>query len=71
MSAYIGLALEAAHHDATLRRHLMPVFNLTGPMSLFFEPRFAPRVLRASAERRVNRALRGSQPVPSLPPLPT
>ena len=37
---YLNLALECAHNDAAMRRHLMPVFNLTGSMALFFEPRF-------------------------------
>jgi flavin-dependent dehydrogenase len=70
VGAYLQLAMEAAHHDAALRRRIVPVFNLTGPLTLFFEPRFAARVLAATAARRLRARLGGTAAAPDLPPAP-
>lgn len=70
IGAYLRLALEAAHGDPELRRHIIPVFNLTGPMSLFFHPRFAAKVAKAVAGRRLRARLGVSTLAPDLPPAP-
>jgi flavin-dependent dehydrogenase len=70
IAAYLGLAMESAHCDAQLRKHIIPVFNLTGSMRLFFDPRFAAQVLAASAARRLRARLGVTTLAPDLPPAP-
>jgi len=65
VSNYVRLALECAHRDASLRRKIYPVFNLTGSRALFFRPRFVAGVLLATARRRVRERLRKARPAPS------
>ncbi len=57
LDAYMRLAMKSIHHDAALRRRVFPVFNLTGPGTLFFKPRFMADVLVASAQRHLRERL--------------
>ncbi len=70
ISAYLTLALECAHNDARLRRHVTPVFNLTGSMALFFHPRFVAAVLARASRDRIRRRLFGARAIPPAPPAP-
>jgi hypothetical protein len=67
---YINLAFECAHDNAVLRRHLAPVFYLTGSMALFFEPRFVAKVLAQAAKKRFTHQLLGPKIVSPEPPIP-
>lgn len=70
LTKYIKLGIESAHFDSALRRHIFPVIDLTGSMSVFFEPRVVAKVLTASAERRVRRRIVGPPLIPETPPQP-
>jgi 2-polyprenyl-6-methoxyphenol hydroxylase-like FAD-dependent oxidoreductase len=70
IGAYLRIAMEAGHFDAALRRQIVPVFNLTGSLKLFFEPRFAARALAAAARRRLRARLGVTAYAPDLPPAP-
>jgi hypothetical protein len=67
---YFSVAMRCAHNDAALRKHITPVFHLTGSMALFFHPVFVARVLAREARDRAKARLFGSEPIPASPPLP-
>ncbi len=66
LGRYMRLAMQLIHSDAELRRHVSPVFNLTGPSTLFFTPGFMARVLFLGTQRRL-RELRAAAPSRSTP----
>jgi 2-polyprenyl-6-methoxyphenol hydroxylase-like FAD-dependent oxidoreductase len=68
ISEYLRIAMRSAHEDAELRRHLIPIFNLVAPPSLFFEPRFMAKVLLHTAKKELEQRLLGSLPIPDAPP---
>jgi flavin-dependent dehydrogenase len=70
IGAYFRVAMEAAHHDAKLRRMIAPVFNLTGPLALFFAPAFATRAVAAAAKRRLRARIGATSITSDLPPAP-
>jgi 2-polyprenyl-6-methoxyphenol hydroxylase-like FAD-dependent oxidoreductase len=70
VTKYADLAIESAHHDAALLRHLMPIYDLSGSAARYFEPRFAAKALLAACKRRVTQRLFGDQAIPDLPPVP-
>jgi hypothetical protein len=70
IGAYFDLAFECAHNDAELRRHIAPVFYLTGPITLFFTPSFVAKVLLAGARSRLRARLMGKAATPLEPPMP-
>jgi 2-polyprenyl-6-methoxyphenol hydroxylase-like FAD-dependent oxidoreductase len=65
---YLGWALESAHFESALRRHIIPIFHLTGSPARFFEPRFVLKVLARTAQRRLGTWLRGPTSIPDWPP---
>jgi 2-polyprenyl-6-methoxyphenol hydroxylase-like FAD-dependent oxidoreductase len=67
---YVNLALQCAHNDAALRRHLTPVFNLSGSMTLFFHPSFVARVLARAGRDHLEQRLFGAPQIPDAPPAP-
>jgi 2-polyprenyl-6-methoxyphenol hydroxylase-like FAD-dependent oxidoreductase len=71
LKQYFDLALEAAHCDARLRRHIVPVFNLSGAMTLFFDPRFAAQVMASIAARRLRARLGTLAAATDAPPTPS
>jgi 2-polyprenyl-6-methoxyphenol hydroxylase-like FAD-dependent oxidoreductase len=70
VTRYTDLALESAHHDASLLRHVIPIYDLSGSAARYFEPRFAAKVMLAVCKRRLSQRLFGSQAIPDLPPVP-
>lgn len=68
---YLDVAFECIHRDAELRRHIAPVFYLTGPFTLFFHPRFMAQVFAATAKRRVSEQMFGRELTAPFPPVPT
>jgi 2-polyprenyl-6-methoxyphenol hydroxylase-like FAD-dependent oxidoreductase len=70
LNQYLDLAIQSAHVDAELRRHIAPLFNLVGPLALFFDPRFAGKVLWRAARRRRHVRNHGAPQIPDAPPAP-
>ncbi|WP_437688204.1 FAD-dependent oxidoreductase [Sorangium sp. So ce176] len=70
IGAYAKLAIESAHHDSAIRRHLFPAFDLTGSAALLFEPLFVGKVLLSAGQRRLRQRLLGAPPVSEAPPVP-
>jgi hypothetical protein len=66
----VHLALEATHCSAELRKHISPLFNLTGTSALLFEPAFVAKVLLFTGKKRLHERLLGGRSVPDLPPAP-
>jgi len=67
---YFDVAFECSHRDAALRKHVAPVFYLTGPITLFFHPRFMAQVLAAAAKQRAEETLFGRKLTAPYPPIP-
>ncbi|MDD9940229.1 MAG: hypothetical protein OXU20_04105 [Myxococcales bacterium] len=52
---YLRLAMETGHLDGSLHRQLTPVYNLAAPVTRFFAPRVALRVLLLELRRWASR----------------
>jgi 2-polyprenyl-6-methoxyphenol hydroxylase-like FAD-dependent oxidoreductase len=70
LTRYFELAFESAHHDSRLLRHVMPVYDLTGSVNRYFEPRFACMAMLAATQRHLRERLFGPVAIPDFPPLP-
>jgi 2-polyprenyl-6-methoxyphenol hydroxylase-like FAD-dependent oxidoreductase len=68
---YIDVAFEQSHRNAALRRHVAPVFYLTGPFTRFFHPRYMAQVLAAAAKRSAGEKLFGRRLTTPYPPIPS
>jgi 2-polyprenyl-6-methoxyphenol hydroxylase-like FAD-dependent oxidoreductase len=70
VAEYFNLAMRAAHDDAELRSHIAPVFNLVASINLFFDPRFAAKVLLHTGKERLREHVLGAPLIPDAPPPP-
>lgn len=71
IGSYLDVAFECIHRDAALRRHVVPVFYLTGSFTLFFDPRFMAKVFAQTAKRNLSHRLFGRELTAPLPPIPS
>jgi 2-polyprenyl-6-methoxyphenol hydroxylase-like FAD-dependent oxidoreductase len=69
VGSYLQLAMRCAQVDLALRRHINPVFNLTGSMSLFFSPPFVAKVLLSAGKLALQERLYGKQSASRMPPV--
>jgi hypothetical protein len=68
---YLDVAFECVHRDATMRRHVAPVFYLTGPFTLFFHPGFMAKVFAETAKRKLAEQVFGRELTAPFPPVPS